>query len=248
MAHSHSAALQTALPTTFVLLLFLPDHLRSLFFKVFKHVGSSDFSRWLLWPCNFLPYLPPLTLSLVSSALWCVWVVGDGMGFINDAFPQQEGGNSRVGLFFTANKQLCCLGLGPLGCFVLYYSRVQLPRTMFIEVGRSEHATKSGTFPCGLENWRLGFFKSTLSTVHSFVLCSCKGPRLSPVCPSAWDYGPSREGLIALILFSSPPHPSQLSLHARLGERGTAADNLQMWCVPWMMGGPTQDLMRLRWW
>lgn len=81
-----------------------------------------------------------------------MWVVGDGMGFINDAFPQQEGGNSRVGLFFTANKQPCCLLLGPLGFFVLYYSWVQLPRTVFIEAGKSEHATKSGTFLCGLEN------------------------------------------------------------------------------------------------
>ena len=131
---------------------------------------SHQTSQVVILTLQFPPSLPPLTRSLASSAPGCVWVAGDGKGFLSYACPQQEGGNSRISLFFTADKPLFCLLLRP---WVLCPAPVLGPASfVFIEcmLQRMEHPL----WPRGLK----AGFSQTDFVWPTFVRALVPGPLL----------------------------------------------------------------------
>lgn len=106
-------------------------------------------------------------------------------------------------------------------------------------VGKAWTCHKELNIHCGLEELKAVFFKSTLSIMCEFALCPLKLSRPSSVCPF-WPWPWSlREGLVMPVLFSSPLTLS-LACSPGFGERGIAADNLQVWFISWILGGPNE--------
>lgn len=133
------------------------------------------------------------------------------------------------------NHTLLVAGAPGFLCLTLALGPTSL---IFIEWGKPEHVTKGWIFH-GPSRTKGCVFKSTsLSCMHlDFTLWRFQG-LLQCVHAALWPWTPEGRSHYSNVLFFISHILPSFACSTGFGEKGIAADNLQVWFIFWMMGGP----------
>lgn len=133
------------------------------------------------------------------------------------------------------NHTLLVAGAPGFLCFTLVLGPASL---IFIEWGKPEHVTKGWIFH-GPRGTKGCVFKSTsLSCMRlDFTLWRFQG-LLQCVHSALWPWTPEGRSHYSNVLFFTSHILPSFACNTGFGEKGIAADNLQVWFIFCMMGGP----------